>query len=44
MAADVVTEENVENPLKGSRAFFLGALGVSDFQRQAHNKVLGVSA
>jgi hypothetical protein len=34
MTADVVTEENVDNPVKGSRAFFLGALGVSIFRRQ----------
>ena len=31
MTADVVIEEIVDNPLKWPRAFFLGALGASDF-------------
>lgn len=34
MTADLVTEENVDNSLNGSRVFFLGALGVSIFRRQ----------
>jgi hypothetical protein len=44
MTADVVIEEIIDNPLKWPRAFFLGALGASDFQRKAHDKVFEVSA